>query len=171
MSNQNQTIQEAAAASVSEVEYLLTQFWAFRRIFGQARLQKAPLHPEDKLLTACVLEALQRDIIMGLCRLEDDKSKEGLRSCKDAVRQGLGQTKADDFLRSISRFNDQLRALDMKQSHRNRYIAHLNLPAKEQPKTGPLEIELGDLLTMAIEILSSIGCKANSSYQTEGVTI
>ena len=170
-SDENLDIPYAAAASVSEVEYLLSQFWAFRRIFGQARQQQLAFHVEDKLLTACVLEALQRDIIMGLCRLEDKNSKEGLRGCKDAVRKAHGQTRTNDFMKSISRLKDELKALDLKQSHRNRYISHLNLPFDEQPKSGSLEIEIESLINLVIEILESVGCTPNSSYQCEGVTI
>lgn len=171
MSNQGQTIRDSAAASVAEVEYLLAQFWAFRRVLSQARVQRAAFHPEDKLLTACVLEALQRDIILGLCRLEDDKSREGLRSCKDEVRRKYGQTTAEEFQRAISSFNDALRLHDIKQAHRNRYIAHLNLPAAEQPKAGPMEMEIMGLLNQVSDILKSIDCAPNSTHQIEAFAI
>ena len=162
--NDFQLIKTAAASSVAEVEYLLAQFWAFRRILGQARTAQQSLHPEDKLLTSCVLEALQRDLILGLCRLEDDKSKEGLRSCKAAIKQVYDQLKVNEFQKGIADLNAKLKTIDLKQSHRNKYIAHLNLPASEQPKTGPLESEIEDVINAVMELLESIGCRPNSSY-------
>lgn len=171
MKKQHQTIQEAAAASVAEAEYLLAQFWSFRRILDQARQQQATFHIEDKLLTACVLEALQRDILMGLCRLEDSSSSFGLRKCKDTVQRVFGQTAMDDYMKSISQLNDELKKHDLKQSHRNRYIAHLSLPANEQPRNGPMESEIGDMLKIVTNILASISCAPNSSLQFNGCTV
>jgi len=154
-----QIIEQRAEPSKQEMQYLLTQFWAFRRLMSQAVNLRGSLHPEDKVLFACALEAIQRDIISGLCRLEDPLSDNGLRSIMyKPIKVGIPQGLADSFNAAIGSFNDQLKQDSLKTSHRNKYIAHLNLASLAPVAEAPMEATLRNLLKEALAILDLINC-------------
>lgn len=167
-----QVIEQRAEPSKQELLYLLTQFWAFRRLMSQAVNLRGTLHSEDKVLFACALEAIHRDIISGLCRLEDPCSQNGLRSIMEKpTKVGIPQSLADSVNIAIKNFNDNLKQESLKTEHRNKYIAHLNLASDVAVAETLMEGTLKSLLKEALAILDLIKCCPEAVLQVAGSDI
>ena len=79
--------------------------------------QRAPgLSAEDKIEEAAFLEAMQRDIILGLCRLDEDKrDKWSLRDANDEIGARLKDSHRDRQCKSaIDQYRTSINSLKVK---------------------------------------------------------
>lgn len=109
-----------------ETHRLALNAWALLTKVRETNWAKVGLSEEARLAEATSLEALRREIVLGLCRLdEDDSSNWSFHAAKKLVSQGsFPRDFVDTVNDRVKNFRQKINPF--KQEHRNAYIAHLS---------------------------------------------
>lgn len=148
------TLKEELIKIQDEVHSLLFNFYYFQERIGYAREQRSRLTDEQKFGEVAFLEAMERELMMCLCRLdEDDKTKTSFRSVAKALCEGsLPSSRQKEISSKLKGYRKAINIVKTK--CRNNYIAHLANQWEgymdKRPELGPLvnlAVELGDILS------------------------
>lgn len=107
-----------------EVYRLLLNSWSLNHKLEETNWASASQSEEFKLAEIYSLEALKREIILGLCRLDESKKdKWSFHTAKSIVSQNAFPT---DFVNGLNAKVKEFRSTigNFKNEHRNAYIAH-----------------------------------------------
>lgn len=115
-----------------EMYQLCLSLYSYREKFDNLgeRFRKSSRYFLLEEVTA--LRAISNEIIMHLCKLDEDKSKVSFHAAKKAIHKlpGLDHDKLV-LNQAIKSFRDSINAIKTK--HRNRYIAHLTEDGYPEP--------------------------------------
>ena len=119
-------IDDSKAAIQEQVHLLLINLHYFLNRIDAARCRRDQLTDEQKLGEVVFLEAMEREIIMGLCRLDEDGSDKvsfrGLK--KEILGQPCDAGTQKHLTDKVAEYRDSIN--NVKQQCRNKYIAHLS---------------------------------------------
>ena len=107
-----------------EVHRLALNAWSLQTKIREVGWANAALSEQTRLAESTSLEALRREIILGLCRLDEaDSSSWSFHAAKKlASQRGRPHEFANTVNQLIKEFRQQINSF--KQEHRNAYIAH-----------------------------------------------
>lgn len=107
-----------------ETHRLALNAWSLLTKVRETNWARDGLSEETRLAEATSLESLRREIVLGLCRLdEDDSSNWSFHTAKKLVSQGgFPQNFVDVVNDRVKNFRQKINPF--KQEHRNAYIAH-----------------------------------------------
>jgi len=144
---------------LSDLQSILITYRAYNNVIDQWKNKTIPNTQKNHLLTCAVMESLERDMIVALCRLDDDKNL----SFRTVMRNSSDYDLSNDDVKKISKAIASYRKAinPIKTQNRNKYIAHLS---KAFDGSLPPVVDLKPLLRHAIDTMS---CVLNSKINWE----
>ncbi|WP_146801516.1 AbiU2 domain-containing protein [Bisbaumannia pacifica] len=139
-----------------EMYQLCLSLYSYREKFDNLgeRFRKSSRYFLLEEVTA--LRAISNEIIMHLCKLDEDKSKVSFHAAKKAINKLPGLDHDKRILNeAIKSFRDSINAIKTK--HRNRYIAHLTEDGYPEPFDLPdFTAEFQELVEEAYNVFTLI---------------
>jgi hypothetical protein len=149
-----------------EMYQLCLSLYSYREKFNNLgeRFQKSSRYFLLEEVTA--LRAISNEIIMHLCKLDEDKSKVSFHAAKKAINKlpGLVQEKRA-LNEAIKNFRNSINTIKTK--HRNRYIAHLTEDGYPEPFELPdFKAEFQGIVKEAYKVFTLIwGADVNFGFK------
>ena len=143
-----------------EFWYVLANRIAFKEHERRCKDGEIPGDRYNQVTTAITFEALQRNQIMALCRLDEKKNISFRTVSQNSSKFGYSTDEAEALKAAIDVFNKSIR--ELKTEHRNMYLGHLSEKHTENVEI----IDFDPMILEAFRVLTLI-CKEEPKFFLE----